>query len=62
MKIKTCPVCGKEFPCYANDDRICWCESFPPIDVDGQYDCLCPDCLTKKAIEQNQQESQKEFL
>lgn len=53
MRIKTCPICGKEFPCYADEDgRICWCEAFPRIEINDALDCLCPDCLTKKALEQ----------
>jgi len=52
MKIKICPICRKEFPCYAEDERVCWCESFPHIDIDDELDCLCPDCLAKKVLEQ----------
>lgn len=53
MNIKTCPICGKEFPCYADEDRrICWCESFPKIEIKDALDCLCPDCLANKALGQ----------
>jgi len=53
MRIKTCPICGKGFPCYADEDgRICWCEAFPRIEINDALDCLCPDCLTNKALEQ----------
>jgi len=53
MKIKICPICGKEFPCYAEDERACWCESFPKIEITDELDCLCPDCLATRALEQN---------
>ena len=53
MKIKVCPICGKELPCYADEDgRTCWCESFPKIEINDSLDCLCPDCLANNALEQ----------
>ncbi|MCD6330301.1 MAG: cysteine-rich CWC family protein [Candidatus Cloacimonetes bacterium] len=52
MKIKVCPICGKEFPCYADDDgRTCWCESFLEVIIEEGSDCICPDCLAKKALD-----------
>ncbi|MGB7257929.1 MAG: cysteine-rich CWC family protein [Pseudolabrys sp.] len=46
----TCPRCGTAFDCGLSGD--CWCAAEPyrlPMPDDTAADCLCPDCLRKRA-------------
>lgn len=47
----TCAHCGVVFGCGLSGD--CWCTDVDfrmPVPEDDAQDCLCPDCLRKKAL------------
>jgi hypothetical protein len=47
----TCAGCGTVFGCGLTGD--CWCTSEDyrmPLPDNDADDCLCPDCLRKKAL------------
>jgi hypothetical protein len=47
----TCAGCGVVFGCGLSGD--CWCSGEDyrmPLPDDAADDCLCPDCLRRKAM------------
>jgi len=47
-----CAACGTSFTCTGDAD--CWCGAEPyrlpmPATADASADCLCPQCLRRKA-------------
>jgi hypothetical protein len=47
----TCAGCGANFGCGLSDE--CWCADSDfrlPMPDDSAEDCLCPDCMRKKAV------------
>ncbi len=54
---KTCPSCGVEFLC--THDKDCWCMNYSLSSETLAFlrknysDCLCPPCLSRHGLPQN---------
>ena len=48
---KSCSGCGALFECGAGETGRCWCNAYPAIEPDSQFeDCFCEKCLELRTV------------
>ncbi|MDQ7026686.1 MAG: cysteine-rich CWC family protein [Anaerolineae bacterium] len=57
----SCSQCGVAFHCaYQADEKSCWCFHLAHMPYDDSVEgCLCPNCLSERINQQQQNETSK---